>query len=273
MGAQTNHLSNALRPIRVPSAPAAAAEALRNGILAGDLKPGERLIEQKLARRMRIGQPTLREALKELEHQGFVRKGAQRGTYVTKLTREDFRHILEVRMTLEIPAIEKAAARITAGTEAELRALVDAMELAARNFDLNTFHRIDMEFHRRVWALGGNPYLAEALELVAFRLFAFVLLQRGRDSQGQFLAATDQHRAILAGLATHDPERAREAFVANTVQFWNDHHGVDLSPRSLRISALGADKDAAPEMQQIAQGREIRQLPLNGRIVRGRSRT
>ncbi len=230
------HAPNALRPIQILSAPAAAAEALRNGIIAGDLKPGERLIEQTLARRLRIGQPTLREALKELEHQGFVRKGAQRGTYVTKLAREDFRSILEVRMALEVLAIEKAAPQLTAETENNLTALVEGMGLAAKNFDLNSFHRIDMAFHRQVWALTGNPYLAEALELVAFRLFAFVLIQRGRDSRDEFLNATEQHRAIVAGLATHDSTKARQAFVSSTLRFWNDHHGVKLNGSSLRCS-------------------------------------
>ncbi len=229
MPAQNNQLPNALRPIRVLSAPAAAADALRSAILDGDLKPGERLIEQTLARRLRIGQPTLREALKELEYQGFVRKGPQRGTYVTKLARADFRSILEVRMALESLAIEKAARQLTPEAEKTLAARVEGMGLAARNFDLNSFHRIDMAFHRHVWALAGNPYLTEALELVAFRLFAFVVIQRGRDSRNEFLNATEQHRAILAGLATRDATKARQAFVSSTLRFWNDHHGVKLN--------------------------------------------
>jgi DNA-binding FadR family transcriptional regulator len=91
-----------LKPINVPSAPQAAAEALRNAIIAGDIKPGERLLEHKLAARLGIGQPTLREAFKELEYQGFLRKGPQRGTYVTKLSKDDFRKILEVRLALEV---------------------------------------------------------------------------------------------------------------------------------------------------------------------------
>lgn len=256
------HAANVLRPIQILSAPAAAAEALRNGIIAGELKPGERLIEQTLARRLRIGQPTLREALKELEHQGFVRKGAQRGTYVTKLAREDFRSILEVRMALEVLAIEKAAPQLTAEAENHLTALVEGLGLAARNFDLSSFHRIDMSFHRQVWALTGNPYLAEALELVAFRLFAFVLIQRGRGSRDEFLSATEQHRAILAGLATHDAGKARQAFVSSTLRFWNDHHGVKLNGSSLRFAtaqANGAANGAAKSPAQRAVTNRVKE--------------
>ncbi|MBZ5565274.1 MAG: GntR family transcriptional regulator [Acidobacteriia bacterium] len=243
--------ASALRPIQILSAPAAAAEALRNGIIAGDLKPGERLIEQALARRLRIGQPTLREALKELEYQGFVRKGPQRGTYVTKLAREDFRSILEVRMAMETLAIEKAAPQLTAEAEKALGTLVEGMGIAARNFDLNSFHRIDVAFHRQVWALAGNPYLTEALELVAFRLFAFVVIQRGRDSRNEFLAATEQHRAILAGLASRDPGKARLAFISSTLRFWSENHAVKLNGSSLRPSFLYANgaTNGAPQSE------------------------
>src|SRR5712692_11480047 len=90
--------SDEVRPIIVQSAPQAAAEAIREAITVGRLKGGQRLVEQKLAASLGIGQPTLREALKELEFQGFVRKSPKKGTYVTELTPEDFRKIQEVRM-------------------------------------------------------------------------------------------------------------------------------------------------------------------------------
>ena len=91
---KTSHLGATIggerfTPVRFPSLPEAVAEKLREAVLAGQLKPGERLVEQKLAASLGIGQPTLREALKELEFQGFVRKSPKKGTYVTELTPED----------------------------------------------------------------------------------------------------------------------------------------------------------------------------------------
>jgi len=78
----------------LPSVPEIVAEKLREAILAGQLKPGDRLIEQKWAARFSVGQPTIREAHRELELQGFVRKSRQRGTYVTELSREECRKLL-----------------------------------------------------------------------------------------------------------------------------------------------------------------------------------
>ena len=119
-----------LTQVRFPSLPEAVAEKLREAVLAGQLKPGERLLEQKLAAGFGIGQPTLREALKELEFQGFVRKSPKKGTYVTELTTEDFRKIQEVRMALEVVAIERAARNITDDGVRELEKLVSTMRTA-----------------------------------------------------------------------------------------------------------------------------------------------
>ena len=98
-----------VKPIRVQSAPQAAAQAIREAITIGALEPGQRLIEQKLAASLGIGQPTLREALKELEYEGFVHKIPQKGTYITTFDKKDCRELLEVRMSLEPLVIERAA--------------------------------------------------------------------------------------------------------------------------------------------------------------------
>ena len=217
------------------------ADKLREAILDGTLKPGDRLLEHKLAATFGIGQPTLREALRELEVQGFVRKhDAKKGTYVTELDADDFRNILEVRVTLEARAIERAAVNWNAEAEGILTRLVDAMEESARTFDLATFHKSDIQFHRPIWDLAGNKYLGIALERVAFGLFAFVLLQRPRDSRNEFIAAAAQHREILEALSSGDPHAARDGFVQSTARFWSECHQVEVSAASASSGPIKA---------------------------------
>ena len=216
--------------IRFQSRPEAIAEKLREAIFSGDIRPGERLVEQKMAARFGVGQPTLREALKELEIQGFVRKSPNRGTHVTELTHSDFCKMLEVRMALEVLVIDRAARVISDATLGELGNLVDTMEKSAIALDLPMFHKHDLMFHRTIWGLVENEYLVLALERVAFGLFAFVLLQRSRESGNEFLSAAAQHREILEGLRSRNPEFARAAFVRSTVKFWREKHHVSISP-------------------------------------------
>jgi DNA-binding GntR family transcriptional regulator len=230
------------------SVPTVVAEKLREAILEGTLKPGDRLLEHKLAATFGIGQPTLREALRELELQGFVRKrDAKKGTYVTELDADDFRNILEVRVTLEARAIEKAAVNWNAEAEAVLAHLVRTMEESARTFDLATFHKSDIQFHRTIWDLAGNKYLGIALERIAFGLFAFVLVQRPRESQNEFVAAAQQHREILDALKSGDPNAARAGFIQSTARFWSECHQVHFEQPE-RGSRLG--KPQGLERQQ-----------------------
>lgn len=207
-----------------------AAEALRDAIITGKLKPGDRLVEQKLAADLGIGQPTLREALKELEYQGFVRKVPKKGTHVTKLTKEDFRKISQVRLSLEVLAIEQAAANMTGSADRELEVLVDTMAGSALELDLAKFHKSDVAFHQIIWKLADNEYLELALNRLVFALFAFVLLLREGESRAEsFRASAEQHRQILEGLRTRDARLAREKFIRSTLHFWNTYYQVGLT--------------------------------------------
>ena len=236
MATQDRPAAGEVGPISIRSAPQVAAQMLRSAIISGTLKPGDRLVEQKLARRMGIGQPTLREALKHLEYQGFVRKIPQRGTYVTQLGKQDYRKILEVRIVLEALAVGLAARNINPDTESEMLALVEEMAEATANSDLAGFHEADVAFHRKIWDLADNEYVTKALETVAFPLFAFALLDLGPELMRQRPAAVREHKEILAGLRSGNPVEARLAFITETVKYWNELYHVDLKQDELAAS-------------------------------------
>jgi DNA-binding GntR family transcriptional regulator len=210
-----------LKEPRYLSRPGSAAQALRDAIISAELKSGERLVELRLASRFKIGQPTVREALKELEYQGFVHKIANRGTYVTDFSAADFQKVHEARMALEPLAFERAARNMTPEAAAVLAATVRAMAEAVALNDRAAFHRHDLEFHRKVWQLAGNQYIEMALERFLFAMFAFVL---SRQHKTEFLSAVKQHRRYLAGLASGDPRKARRAFIEGTAGFWGTHY-------------------------------------------------
>src|SRR5712692_7665398 len=121
--------------LRHPPLPERAAEIMRSAILVGRLKRGQRLIEYTLASDLRIGQPTLREALKRLEYEGFVHKIPKKGTYVVHLTKEDCRKMLEVLTPLELLAVTMATRNVDVQGKTELEGAAAMMECAASNLD------------------------------------------------------------------------------------------------------------------------------------------
>lgn len=223
-------------PLGLQSAPQAAAQVLREAIISGELKGGDRILEQKWAKQLGIGQPTLREAMRELEHQGLLRRTTQRGTYVSVLSPEDYRQILEVRIPLEAMAMARTAQRMTPELKAELTAIVDSMAGTEGDADTKRFHDCDVSFHRTIWRGADNPYLEELLETITFRLFIFSVVGRwpeSPDSAAERRASIAQHRGILKGLVSGDPAKAYAAFVKHTVSYWNKQYGLRLDEREL----------------------------------------
>lgn len=235
--------------ISIPTAPQAAAQALREAIICGELRGGDRIIEQKWALRLGIGQPTLREALHELEHQGLLRKLQQRGTYVAQLSPEDYRLIQEVRIPMEAIAIGKAAENFTSEADRELTAIVSAMASSGiSQVDVKSFHDCDVSFHRAIWELTGNRYLQEALEAITFRLFVFSVVGRWPDNPravGERLAAVQQHLGILEGLRSRSAQTARTVFIRQTVQYWNTQYGLGLNEEEMKAAFPGTPEKIA----------------------------
>jgi DNA-binding GntR family transcriptional regulator len=235
---RTTYPKRPANPLRLQTAPQAAAQALREAIISGELKGGDRILEQKWSIRLGIGQPTLREALMELEHQGLLRKQPQRGTYVTQLSPEDYQQILEVRIPLESIAVGLAAARLTPICEKKLVKLVATMARAQRDGDTRIFHDCDVLFHRTIWEMAGNEYLSEMLEAITFRLFVFSIVGRWDNipnASAERNAAVKQHRNILDGVRTRDPQKARLAFIEHTVKYWNNQYGLQLKIEQMLI--------------------------------------
>ena len=86
---------------------------IRQAIIGGQLTAGDAIIESRIGPEIGAGTSLVREALIELEHQGFVRKIPYKGTYVNKLSRADFEDIFRLRRELESLAVEWAMLRIT----------------------------------------------------------------------------------------------------------------------------------------------------------------
>src|SRR5205809_3832192 len=113
-------------------------EALRDEIMLGKLVDGERLIEDQIARRLETSRGPVREALRQLEHEGFVVSYPYRGAVVLGVSDEEVQQVLiPVRLTLEKFSIPKAIERMDDADFAELAKEVWVMGEAARTSDLS----------------------------------------------------------------------------------------------------------------------------------------
>jgi len=146
-------------------------ERVRNAILTAVFKPGERLNETRLAQQFGVSRIPVREALLQLQEQGLVMNHPRRGMFVVMLSEEDVQRINSLRIVLEAEAIKLCRANLTSGLEKRLESLVDKMESITSVSDFDASH-LDLEFHRTVWSVTGNPYLEKTLNSLVTVLFS-----------------------------------------------------------------------------------------------------
>ena len=174
---------------------------IKDAILTGKLEPGERIVEMKVAHELGVATTSVREALFELESHGFVTRIANKGTFVTQLSREDVAQIIRVRCELEGLAAELAEALASTEDVSSLNTLVAEMDAAARENDLKRFYKADLDFHRRVWAASGNHHLRKALDTTVVPLFAFFIMRNPSDSAAELIESVPWHKRVVDAIA------------------------------------------------------------------------
>jgi DNA-binding GntR family transcriptional regulator len=187
-------------------------------IVSGELVPGERLVETRIAEDYGTSQAPVREALRELEAIGMVETKPRRGTFVRHFIQQTLRESYVVRAALEEAATRLA---IPAGTlpEAALRADVAAMRAAAEQGDMQAVGAASVSFHRHVIDAAGNELLKRAWESLQIEArTAVTLLSVEPDLAGVAV----EHDELLTVLLSGD--------LAAACQLTRDHqwHYADL---------------------------------------------
>jgi DNA-binding GntR family transcriptional regulator len=136
-------------------------EVLLERILRGELQPGDRLVETRIAQELGTSQAPVREALRDLELANLVESEPFRGSRVRGVSDEDLLQIFPVRAALEELAAKEAARR-AAGDVSEIEAELTAMRAAANRGDTRTQLACDIAFHRAVVEAAGNRVLLQA---------------------------------------------------------------------------------------------------------------
>lgn len=181
---------------------------LRDGISAGRLKPGERLIEADLASRMGISRAPVREALRRLEFEGLVEGRARRGFVVRALSTPELIELYDLRVLLEPVLAKSAAERIDADGLSSLRDIVERMRHAARRGEWMDVVNADREFHGRVGQLANRPMTAQIFDHLNEQVRRFTALMVSSYTDIELMV--EEHDVLMAALASGDPDRAAE---------------------------------------------------------------
>jgi DNA-binding GntR family transcriptional regulator len=202
-----------IEPVRGQPLWESVLERLRAAILAGELRPGEKLVEAELAERLGTSRGPIREAVRELVREGLVVEFPRRGNVVSTLTARDLAEVYAVREALEVAVARLVGDKVGEDALADLEGLLDELELGAGDYLANSVH--DLAFHRALVALAGNSRMT-AINEQMLRQTAHLLRSAAEATPAlQTPIRPAAHRDIVAALRARDPEAARAAIAAH----------------------------------------------------------
>lgn len=215
-------------------------ESLRNDILSGRLAPETPLLQEEIAQRLNLSPTPVREAFGVLETEGFLRSRPHRGVVVNRRDYGELIDLLEIRLILELSALERA---IDAGNEESISALDEVVESADRVFQsgrIAALHGAAADFHTLLAAAAGSEVLSGVLRPLITRSQFYFPYSAERFAQSQ-----REHRLIIRALRAHDADQAKRIL--------RSHMQVNI--RLLRKAAREANR---PTAKAASQSREIR---------------
>jgi DNA-binding GntR family transcriptional regulator len=182
-------------------------EHLREAIISGNLRPGERLMELQLAEEMGVSRTPVREAIRKLELEGLVIMVARRGAYVSDLSIRDIAETFEIRAALESMAAGLAAQRITPDELEQLeRALVKIGESIEKN-SMEEIIRSDEEFHAILFCASRNQRLSQIVSNLREQIARF--RATSLSTPGRFKAVFQEHKNIVEAISERDSTLAQ----------------------------------------------------------------
>jgi len=179
------------------------ARLLRETIITGGLKPGDRIVEREISARTGISRGPVREALRQLGQEGLVVSLPYRGTEVAGVSQEEVQEILvPLRLVLERFAFRHALTKMSGGDFEELDGIVAAMRKAVEEENLGRVVDADVRFHELVFARANQPHCTQVWQTIVPRVRAYFYRDAPRHASLSHLP--NEHEELLEAMRSRD---------------------------------------------------------------------
>ena len=179
---------------------------LREAILKGELKPGERLMELQLAAKLGVSRTPIREALRKLELEGLVNMVPRKGAEVADITEKSLRDVLEVRKALEELSVQLACEKITEEEIEELKRVAERFKDTLDDQDVTKIAEADVAFHDVIYTATDNQKLILLLNNLREQMYRYrVEYLKKEEAYPQLIA---EHEELIDNISKRNKEEA-----------------------------------------------------------------
>lgn len=188
---------------------------LREAILKGELKPGERLMELQLAAKLGVSRTPIREAIRMLELEGLAVTVPRKGAEVAKMTEKDMEDVLQIRRALDELAVGLACDNMTEEKLAELHEALIRFEESIETGDVKQIAQKDIEFHEVIYQTADNTKLVNLLNNLREQMYRYRVEYLKNDDVYPVLI--EEHKKIYEGLKHKDKKMVVELVGSHVV--------------------------------------------------------
>ena len=181
---------------------------LREAILKGELKPGERLMELQLAAKLGVSRTPIREAIRMLEQEGLAVTIPRKGAEVAKMTEKDMEDVLQIREALDELAAKIACEQISEEQLEELVATMHEFEESTKTDNVKKIAEADVKFHDIIYQSPGNPKLVNMLNNLREQMYRY-RVEYLKD-ENNYPTLMKEHKDIVEGLVRKNKMQVTE---------------------------------------------------------------
>ncbi|HKJ65726.1 MAG TPA: GntR family transcriptional regulator [Desulfopila sp.] len=207
----------------------AVYQKIKNAIRKRYIRQGSQLVEGSLAHKLGVSRTPVRSAIKRLEAEGLVNSIPNRGAFVITPTLQEIEETFFVRGHLEQMAARLSAAIITPGQITTLEELIKREHEVFNEHDFDEYYIVNDTFHHKIAEFSGNGVLTSYVGELLDRTRIFLILF-DPFSKLSISPSLEDHKAIVAALGEHNPDKAAEAIATHIRSSVNDLETVDLMP-------------------------------------------
>ena len=177
-------------------------ESLRGAIIRGDVSPGNRLVESRLADALGISRTPVREAIHKLEREGLLRRLPQGGFFVVGLTREEIEETFGIRSVLESYAARLAAIKHREDELQPLEKKIHEFQFCLNKGRIDDLLKINTEFHDLLYALSRSPKLIKMINDLRDQIYRFrrIILKMKKMAK----TSNEDHKEMLKAMKMRD---------------------------------------------------------------------
>lgn len=184
-------------------------DIIRDRILKGEYKIGEKIKENQIATEFKVSRTPIREAFKQLENEGLIDYVPNRGCFAKGFTRQDIEDIYAVRKALEIMAVEWAVSRISDQQIKALKEQSELMEFYTARKDSDKVLELNSAYHDIIYDAAGSRFMAQILR--SYKEYIEQTRKVILYEQAYLEEILQEHKVILEAIIARDAECAKAA--------------------------------------------------------------